>query len=60
MTATTFPIDLGAYQRITLDPAVSTLTDAQRSALQANIQLCRDATSFLQPRGAAAGVGSHG
>ncbi len=59
MTATTFPIDLGAYQRITLDPAVPTLTDAQRSALKANIQLCRDAIVFFTATGAARGVGGH-
>lgn len=58
-TATQFPIDLGAYQRITLDPAVSTLTDEQRNALQANIQLCRDAIVFFTATGAARGVGGH-
>jgi transketolase len=59
MTVTTFPIDLGAYQRITLDPAVSTLTAAQRTALKANIQLCRDAIVFFTATGAARGVGGH-
>lgn len=56
---TTFPIDLGAYQRITLDAANPTLTDEQRSALQANIQLCRDAIVFFTATGAARGVGGH-
>ncbi len=56
---TTFPIDLSAYQRITLDPAVSTLTDEQRAALKANIQLCRDAIVFFTATGAARGVGGH-
>ncbi|NEQ32358.1 MAG: transketolase, partial [Leptolyngbya sp. SIO4C5] len=55
----TFPIDLGAYQYISLDPAVSTLTDEQRQALQANIQLCRDAIVFFTATGAAKGVGGH-
>ena len=59
MTTTTFPIDLGAYRRISLDPAVSTLTDDQRSALKANIQLCRDAIVFFTATGAARGVGGH-
>jgi len=54
-----FPIDLGAYQRITLDPGVATLTDAQRDALKANIQLCRDAIVFFTATGAARGVGGH-
>jgi hypothetical protein len=40
----TFPIDLGTYQRITLDASNSILTDEQRASLKTNIQLCRDAT----------------
>ncbi len=56
---TTFPIDLSAYQRISLDPSVSTLTTEQKSALQANIQLCRDAIIFFTSTGAARGVGGH-
>jgi transketolase len=56
---TTFPIDLGAYQRISLDPGTSTLTDEQRSALKDNIQLCRDAIIFFTATGAARGVGGH-
>jgi len=56
---TPFPIDLGAYQRITLDPSVSTLTDEQRTALKANIELCRDAIVFFTATGAAKGVGGH-
>lgn len=56
---TTFPIDLAAYQKITLDAASPTLTDAQRTALQANIQLCRDAIVFFTATGAARGVGGH-
>lgn len=56
---TTFPIDLSAYQRITLDPSVPTLTDEQRTALKANIELCRDAIVFFTATGAARGVGGH-
>ena len=61
MTATTvrFPIDLGAYQAIALDPSNPTLTDDQRNALKANIQLCRDAIVFFTATGAARGVGGH-
>ncbi|WP_019864458.1 transketolase C-terminal domain-containing protein [Methylovulum miyakonense] len=55
----TFPIDLGAYQRISLDPSVPTLTAEQKAALQANIQLCRDAIVFFTSTGAARGVGGH-
>ncbi|MFZ4502830.1 MAG: transketolase C-terminal domain-containing protein [Methylovulum sp.] len=54
-----FPIDLNAYQRISLDPSVPTLTDEQRASLQANIQLCRDAIVFFTSTGAARGVGGH-
>ncbi len=65
MTATqakpqsTFPIDLGAYQRITLDPANNKLTNEQREALKANIQLCREAIVFFTATGGARGVGGH-
>ncbi|WP_035984406.1 transketolase C-terminal domain-containing protein [Leptolyngbya sp. KIOST-1] len=56
---TSFPIDLSAYQRISLDASNPTLTDEQRSALKANIQLCRDAIVFFTATGAARGVGGH-
>ncbi len=54
-----FPIDLNQYKPVKLDPAVKTLTDEQRQALQANIQLCRDAIVFFTATGAARGVGGH-
>jgi transketolase len=54
-----FPIDLGAYQRIILDPNTPTLTTQQRDSLKANIQLCRDAIVFFTATGAARGVGGH-
>jgi transketolase len=54
-----FPIDLGAYQRITLNPSNPTLTAEQRASLKANIQLCRDAIVFFTATGAARGVGGH-
>ena len=56
---TTFPIDLSAYKQVSLDPATPTLTDDQRSALKANVQLCRDAIVFFTATGAAHGVGGH-
>lgn len=55
----TFPIDLGAYQRISLDSSNATLSDDQRAALKSNIQLCRDAIVFFTATGAARGVGGH-
>ncbi len=58
-TTTRFPIDLGAYKRLELDPSNPTLTDEQREALKSNIQLCRDAIIFFTATGAARGVGGH-
>ncbi len=55
----TFPIDLNAYQRISLDASNSTLTAEQKTALETNIQLCRDAIVFFTSTGAARGVGGH-
>ncbi|MDO9160827.1 MAG: transketolase C-terminal domain-containing protein [Methylococcaceae bacterium] len=54
-----FPIDLDAYQRITLDASVPTLTAELRASLKANIQLLRDAIVFFTATGAARGVGGH-
>ncbi|TBR58300.1 transketolase [Westiellopsis prolifica IICB1] len=54
-----FPIDLGAYKPLALDPSNPTLTDEQRQTLKANIQLCRDAIVFFTATGAARGVGGH-
>ncbi|BAY65056.1 transketolase domain-containing protein [Calothrix brevissima NIES-22] len=56
---TKFPIDLGAYKYLSLNPANATLTAEQRDALKANIQLCRDAIVFFTATGAARGVGGH-
>lgn len=56
---TSFPIDLGAYQKISLDASNPTLTEEQRQALKGNIQLCRDAIVFFTATGAARGVGGH-
>ncbi|MEO1133317.1 MAG: transketolase, partial [Cyanobacteria bacterium J06639_1] len=58
-TQTSFPIDLTAYKSLSLDASNPTLTDEQRSALQFNIQLCRDAIVFFTATGAARGVGGH-
>ncbi|QIR37517.1 transketolase [Tolypothrix sp. PCC 7910] len=56
---TKFPIDLGAYKYLSLNPANPSLTAEQRDALKANIQLCRDAIVFFTATGAARGVGGH-
>lgn len=56
---TQFPIDLGTYKPVKLDPSVPTLTAEQREALKFNIQLCRDAIIFFTATGAARGVGGH-
>jgi transketolase len=54
-----FPINLGAYKPVALDPSNPTLTNEQRETLKANIQLCRDAIVFFTATGAARGVGGH-
>ncbi|NEO51970.1 MAG: transketolase [Okeania sp. SIO3B5] len=61
MTITTapFPIDIGSYKPLSLDPTNPTLTDEQRETLKANIQLCRDTIIFFTATGAARGVGGH-
>ena len=55
----TFPIDLGKLQPLKLNPAVSTLTDAQRATLKQNIQLCRDAIVFFTALAGAKGLSGH-
>lgn len=61
MTITTapFPIDIGSYKPLSLDPTNPTLTNEQRETLKANIQLCRDTIIFFTATGAARGVGGH-
>ena len=56
---TAFPIDLGAYKSISLDPSNHALTPDQKEALEFNVQLCRDAIVFFTATGAAHGVGGH-
>lgn len=57
--AATFPIDLGNYQSLVLDPTQPNLTPQQLDSLKSNIQLCRDAIVFFTATGAARGVGGH-
>ncbi|ARV62337.1 transketolase [Nostocales cyanobacterium HT-58-2] len=54
-----FPINLGTYKPIALNPTNSTLTNEQREILKANIQLCRDVIVFFTATGAAKGLGGH-
>ncbi|MGD0960478.1 MAG: hypothetical protein ABSB19_11795 [Methylomonas sp.] len=54
-----FRIDLGAFQRIILNPIHLTLTAEQRATLKANIQPCLDAILFFTATGAARGVNGH-
>ena len=54
-----FPIGLGAYRPVPLDPAREALTDSEREQLGANIRLCRDAIIFFTAVGGAKGVGGH-
>src|SRR5690242_21819590 len=59
MSKETFPIDLGKLELLKLDPAVTTLTDAQKATLKHNIQLCRDAIVFFTALAGAKGLSGH-
>jgi transketolase len=59
MSNDTFPIDLTKLQPLKLDPAVTTLSDAQKSALRNNIQLCRDTIVFFTALAGAKGLSGH-
>jgi len=54
-----FPIDLTKFRALALDPAVEDLSGADRAALAANVQLCRDAIVFFTAVAGAKGVGGH-
>jgi transketolase C-terminal domain/subunit/transketolase N-terminal domain/subunit len=59
MTTETFPIDLSRLEPLKLDPSGSPLTDAQKSILRHNIQLCRDAIVFFTALAGARGLSGH-
>ena len=59
MPSEIFPIDLTKLEPLKLDPAVAQLTDAQRSSLRHNIQLCRDAIVFFTALAGARGLSGH-
>ncbi len=55
----TFPIDLTRLKPLKLNPAVTELTDDQKSTLRGNIQLCRDAIVFFTALAGARGLSGH-
>jgi transketolase len=59
MSIEKFPIDLKQLKPLALDPKVTTLTPEQRSALQFNIQLCRDTIVFFTALAGAKGLSGH-
>ena len=59
MANETFPIDLSKLQPLKLDPAVTTLTDAQKATLKQNIQLLRDTIVFFTAYAGAKGLSGH-
>merc|ERR1719199_425957 len=55
-----FPIDLSAYKQVAIDPwTTKKLSEEQRSAIVANISLCRDAIVMFTSLGGASGYGGH-
>jgi transketolase C-terminal domain/subunit len=55
-----FPIDLGAYRPIAIDPLQQSVLDTgQRATLQQNVALCRDAIIFFTAVADAKGLGGH-
>lgn len=59
MSAAEFPIPLGQYQAIPLDPKQPRLTAEQRATLKKNIDICRDAIVFFTAIADAKGLGGH-
>ncbi|MGC1459959.1 MAG: hypothetical protein WA825_16905 [Steroidobacteraceae bacterium] len=59
MNTETFPIDLRKLEPLKLNPAVTSLTDAQRAALRQNIQLARDTIVFFTALAGARGLSGH-
>eukprot|EP00935_MAST-01C_sp_MAST-1C-sp1_P002587 g2587.t1 len=56
----TFPIDLGKYKKLSIDPfTTETLSAEQKADLASNIQLCRDTIVFFTACGSASGYGGH-
>ncbi|KAH8116771.1 thiamine diphosphate-binding protein [Phellopilus nigrolimitatus] len=58
-TESAFPIDLGKFKKLKLDPSKPQLSDDERTTLRANIELLRDAIVLFTATGAARGVSGH-
>jgi len=54
-----FPIDLGAFVRVPLDPKKAELGDTELAQLKQNVQLCRDVIIFFTAVADARGLGGH-
>ncbi len=54
-----FPINVGAYKRLAIDPSQKTLTPEQRAQLQTNIQTMRDAIIFFTAVAGIKGYAGH-
>lgn len=54
-----FPIDLGAFVPLALDPTQRELTKTQYEQLASNIAICRDAIVFITATAAPKGLGGH-
>ncbi|KAF9532653.1 transketolase [Crepidotus variabilis] len=54
-----FPIDLKQFKKLKLDPSKGQLSSEEKSTLQHNIQLLRDAIVLFTATGAARGVSGH-
>jgi transketolase len=59
MNTESFPIDLSKLEPLELDPTVTALTDAQKTTLRHNIQLCRDTIVFFTALAGARGLSGH-
>jgi transketolase len=59
MNTEIFPIDLSKLEPLKLDPSITALTDAQKTSLRHNIQLCRDAIVFFTALAGARGLSGH-
>jgi transketolase N-terminal domain/subunit len=55
-----FPIDLGKFKELSIDPfSTDKLSDQQKADLKSNIELCRDTIVFFTACGSASGYGGH-
>jgi Transketolase, thiamine diphosphate binding domain len=59
MNRETYPIELNALEPLKLNPGVALLSDAQRTLLKHNIQLCRDTIVFFTALAGAKGLSGH-